>query len=120
MDIQLQICELINNLSPRWTTSHVKGHQDKDKNQYLSWEATLNVRADALATLAKENLVYKYIYPKPVAYPASEINLFIDDKIITKAYGTALTRAFTTGDLRTYITTKFKWKEDVCDTLDWF
>jgi len=120
MDIQLQICELLDNLSPRWTTSHVKGHQDKNKNQYLSWEATLNVRADALATLAKEDLLDKYIYPKPVAYPASEINLFIDDKIITKAHGTALTRAFTTGDLRTYITAKFKWEEDVCDTLDWF
>ena len=80
----------------------------------------MNVRADALAILAKEDLLNKYIYPKPVAYPASEINLFIDDKLITKAHGTALTRAYTTGDLRTYITTKFKWKEDVCDTLDWF
>ena len=50
----------------------------------------------------------------------SEINLFVDEKLVTKAHCTDLTRAYTTGDLRKYITTKFKWNEEVCDTLDWF
>eukprot|EP00957_Ditylum_brightwellii_P176870 13472749-Ditylum_brightwellii.AAC.1 len=52
-DIQAQIEQVLTDLQAMWPIAHIKGHQT---GWNLSWEAKLNIEADALATDAKEVL----------------------------------------------------------------
>ena len=87
-----------------WNTSHVKGHQNDTKSEHeLSWEEKLNIRADIIATKAKDRLVRGKMSAQTVAMPHSRINLFINDTIITKKFDTAIYRAWSTRALRKYL-----------------
>ena len=46
MDVQLQIEKEISHLSNNVQSFHVKGHQNNMEHKPLTWEATLNIRAD--------------------------------------------------------------------------
>ena len=119
MDVMLQICYYLDKLMPQWRTTHVKGHQDDEMEiACLSWEAQLNVRADALATEAKDK-IDSYVPPEGI-YMHSNAMLFIDGKMRTKHYAKAIQRASTTGNLRQYLEKKFQWEPGVCDDIDWF
>ena len=121
MDIQLQINETLKELNVQYSSAHVKGHQDRTNTlSSLTWEARLNIRADSLATTAKEEITHSNKSTNPISYPASKINLYIDDNLITKHYPKAILRAHTTGAMRQYLEKKFKWDTQVCDTIDWF
>ena len=103
MDVVLQICEFMHELTGNWSTDHVKGHQDRGNQTDLAWEAKLNIRSDELATEERNNLMKNVPVTKPVAYPASAINLFVGNELVTKRYSNAITRAWTTSDLRHYL-----------------
>ena len=102
MDVVLQICECMYELTSNWSTEHVKGHQDRSNRTDLDWEAKLNIRADELATEEKK-LMKNVPVTKPVAYLESVINVFVGNELVTKRYSNAITRAWTTSDLRHYL-----------------
>ena len=119
MDVMMQICYHLDHLLPNWSTSHVKGHQDKHGSIHtLNWEAQLNVRADALANEAKQ--MRRINSPPQTVYFRSNAVLFINGNMITKNYSKAIQRASTTGYLRQYLEDKYAWRNDICDIIDWF
>eukprot|EP00957_Ditylum_brightwellii_P126365 9633389-Ditylum_brightwellii.AAC.1 len=80
MDVQLQIEETIDHLKLHISANYVHGHQDSKHNKKqpntkiskrLSWQATLNILADQLATQACGMLCNKNtkdtFYPLPAA-----------------------------------------------------
>ena len=120
MDIQLEISYYLEQLNLTLSSNHVKGHQNKSKSAtLLSWEEKLNVRADQLATFMRLKLERKGV-SQEICMPHSRINLFINNKLITKRFGRAMMRAWTTQDLRVYLENKYNWGSTICDELDWF
>ena len=117
-DVQMQIMQTIRELDTVMPTLHVKGHQDKDiPESELSYEARLNIQADILATRAWKHHKCGH---KHVHYPASECSLFINNKVITRAYRVQMRRAYSSHNTREYLMDKFHWSSDTITTIDWY
>eukprot|EP00957_Ditylum_brightwellii_P002894 221649-Ditylum_brightwellii.AAC.1 len=84
-DVQAQIEATYNSMGITLKKNHVKGHQDREettakdyqqrirkgqgRKKELSWEATLNIAADKLATKARKMIAPK-MRKEQILYPA--------------------------------------------------
>jgi hypothetical protein len=118
-DVQMQIMHTIRTLDTEIPSIHVKGHQDDDDTpiEQLSYESQLNIKADLLATKAWQQ--YRCGHPL-VHYPASKCSLIIDNEAITRSYRTTMRKAYSSQEIRQYLTKKYKWKKETCTTIDWY
>lgn len=121
MDVEFQILEEIRQLESRgfrfMPIQHIKAHQDKDKCfEDLSWEAQLNVTADALATSMSQQSYYNIPYS---IFPTTKIQLRLDDQAITSNYKECLRTAYLTQDMHEYYQQKFNWESSVVDDIWW-
>ena len=91
-DVQLQIEAILQDLNMTWTTQHVKGHKTSPD---LPWEAILNNRADALATLERDSLSQKHTAEHICHYSDTHIHLTINGQLITQAVQRELQEAYT-------------------------
>jgi hypothetical protein len=118
-DVQVQIEHTMEELKTKFPTLWVKGHQEPKDDEELPWEAQLNIEADALATEARNE-----INEGPTTtfhqYPASRVMLYIDGQPITRNISKAIRNAWTTQDLREYMTQQFGWKKCTADNIDWY
>jgi hypothetical protein len=72
-DIQMQIMEMIRTLDIEIPTLHVKGHQNDHKEMHkLSYKAKLNIKADMLATKARQKHKKGHNF---IHYPAAQCSL---------------------------------------------
>eukprot|EP00957_Ditylum_brightwellii_P033238 2518640-Ditylum_brightwellii.AAC.2 len=94
--------------------------EENNRNNNLTWEATLNIVADDLATAAYQRLSQT---PKkkgefhPIA--PERAYLYINSTPITKDYCNKIIQACSTQDLREYLTEKFGWKSNTSDLVEW-
>jgi hypothetical protein len=110
---QLQVAELNSMLI---SIFHIKGHQDKNtKVEKLSRPAQLNVKADELATEASKQ---DYI-PDYYKFPASKVNIYINNIAITSNTSNIWRRAHLSQDFREYITKRHKWKINTAAKIWW-
>lgn len=118
-DVQMQIMHTIRTLDTEIPSIHVKGHQDDDDTpiEHLSYESQLNIKADLLATKAwqQNKCGHKFVH-----YPASRCSLIIDNEAITRSYRTTMRKAYSSQEIRQYLTTKYKWQKETCTTIDWY
>eukprot|EP00957_Ditylum_brightwellii_P113992 8690628-Ditylum_brightwellii.AAC.1 len=104
------------NTEHHWCIDHMNRHQGKEN---LTRQAELNNVADALATCAKENMTQNKHYLQPTAYPSSQVNVYINNKIITCNNECKIQQAFTSRELREYMEEKLKWHKLITNTIDW-
>ena len=119
MDIQCIIDSLIVENIFDIEVTHVKGHQDTKKQGTLTWEETLNVRADQLATMARfENKPLTYLQ-QCSWHPNSVIQLFINKQPINKWLNSSIHQALTSDSLLNYLRTKLTWTHSTYQEVDW-
>eukprot|EP00978_Attheya_sp_CCMP212_P027776 scaffold93923_cov54-Attheya_sp.AAC.1 len=91
-------------------------HQTPKEGEELPWEAILNIEADDLAKKNKAAGQDDNFYQ----YPASRVMLYIAGKPITRNIAKEIRYAWTSQDLREYMTDKFEWKQTTADLIDWY
>ena len=91
----------------------VKGHQNL-QNPKTTWEAKLNHKADRLAAQAHQQPTHPGYLP-----PGYKVILYIQDEPITTKYSQEIIRASHTPEIREYYRKKYKWTDDIMETLDW-
>jgi hypothetical protein len=117
-DVQMQIIQTIHAIGIELPTLHVHGHQDKNtESNNLTYEATLNIEADLLATRAWQ---HHYKHHEHVHYPASQCTLYINKLAVNRSYRAYLRRAYASHDTREYLMDKFKWDQSQCERIDWY
>jgi hypothetical protein len=118
-DVQMQIMQTIRLLDIEIPSIHVKGHQDDNKSpiENLSYESQLNIKADALATKAWEQNKCGHPF---IHYPDSKCSLIIDKAAVTRAFRPTMRKAYSSQEIRQYLTTKYEWRQDTCTTIDWY
>jgi hypothetical protein len=117
-DVQIQIEQTMAKLHKTFPTRWVKGHQTPKEDEELPWEATLNIEADNLANEARDETA-----DQPDSffqYPASKVMLYIRGQPITRNIAREIRFAWTSQDLRQYMTDKFNWKPKTADLIDWY
>eukprot|EP00957_Ditylum_brightwellii_P173188 13184255-Ditylum_brightwellii.AAC.1 len=129
MDVQLQIKDTIANLKLQIFANHVHGHQDSTQkmkqlntriSKRLSWQATLNILADQLATQACDTSYNKNIKENFEPLPAACAYLYINKRQITRNTRSTINTVWTTKDLREHLTQKFKWSSTTADYVGWY
>eukprot|EP00957_Ditylum_brightwellii_P090479 6890089-Ditylum_brightwellii.AAC.1 len=127
-DIQMAIEESIEELSIPYNCHHVRGHQDcrrkpkketkerqqncehmkNCKNKKLKWEATLNIKADDLATAAYNEL--KENNSQNTFYPISSVKayFYLNGVPIVKSYREVIIDAWVSQDYREHMEKIFK------------
>lgn len=122
MDIELAVIDEINKLNAKGITirpiRHVKAHQDDITPIYLlPREARLNVMADELATVARQELPFKSPrYQSPSVVTAM---LYINQQPITSKYQECIKDAYWTNKLFSYYKGKFQWDDQVIQQIHW-
>ena len=100
-----------------YSLHHVKGHQDSScKQKPLSVEAQLNIKADELATLQRRDGRSSNTMP---FLPGADIQLYIQQRLITTRIDRAIQFASTTPKLRLYMESKYDWDASTADRIDW-
>eukprot|EP00978_Attheya_sp_CCMP212_P003381 scaffold6995_cov66-Attheya_sp.AAC.3 len=116
-DVQTQIKVTMETLNTQFPTRWVKGHQKPKDGEELPWEASLNIEADNLAnddeTLAND-------HDTCFQYPASQLMLYINDLPITRNLAKETQNAWSTQDLREFMTINFGWEKGTSDLIDWY
>jgi ribonuclease HI len=94
---------------------HVKSHQDEGKsNKLLSYDAHLNIIADALASQQREQM------QKPVTKVTGDhCHLIIKDRYITRDSKKWLLQKAGEIPIQHYYKTKYGWSRSVFDSIDW-
>eukprot|EP00957_Ditylum_brightwellii_P124268 9472653-Ditylum_brightwellii.AAC.1 len=115
MGLLIQIEEIFAEIKFSLISHHVKGHQDKlskpsntknnedkdkKKDQKITWQAKLNIRADQLATEAKKELYNKSVKTNFTILPAAKAYLCIGTLPIMRHIREAITLAWSTQDQR--------------------
>jgi hypothetical protein len=118
-DVQVQIEQTMEELKSKFPSIWVKGHQTPKEDEELPWEAQLNIEADALATEARNEITDDSTATFH-QYPASRVMLYIEGKPITRNISKEIRNAWTTQDLREYMTEQFGWKKSTADDIDWY
>ena len=120
MDIQLQVQENLEKIFKDHhvtiQTKHVKGHQDRTGKK-LTWQETLNVKADSLADESKDARK-----PEEIPVPAQKISLWADGHMLTtKVKEQMRLRWGMTGNYSTqsFLCKKYGWGNKLIDTIDW-
>ena len=96
-------------------SSHVKGHQDRHPKHPLSWEETLNIRADELAEHARTTLKS----PPFQICPAVQATLYMNGEPITRDMKWELRNAWAASEQQKCCTNRFKWTNTVHNDMDW-
>jgi hypothetical protein len=117
-DVQSQIEATMHKLQITFPSQWVKGHQEPKDGEELTWEAKLNIEADALATEARNETSNDSIIFHQ--YPRSKIMLYINGTPITRNLAKEIRNAWTTQDLREFMTEHFGWETTTGDTIDWY
>eukprot|EP00957_Ditylum_brightwellii_P205773 15345335-Ditylum_brightwellii.AAC.1 len=115
-DVQAQIEQVLTDLQATWPIAHVKGHQT---GWNLSWEAKLNIEADALATESKETLSMQARNLSPPLYPACHIGVYLNGQLLTWQIQRELQQAYMQVELITHVQEKFKWTKTTYYAIDW-
>ena len=85
----------------------------------LKWQTHLETLALRMTTKALDSIKSDTPFQPYTTTPYGRAYLMINNALVTKQFHRAITRAWCTSDLRTYITNKFNWRPDICDDLDW-
>ena len=133
-DVQAQIEATYKSMGITFQTNHVKGHQDRedttaknhqqrlrqgqDGKKELSWEATLNIAADELATNARKKITPK-MRREQILYPACKAHLIINNENITRNIKQIIRQEWNLIDLRKDYRTRFGWTRTTFDSIDW-
>jgi hypothetical protein len=104
-DVQSQIEDTMKALKATLPSLWVKGHQEPKEGEELTWKAKLNIEADELANEARDETADDP--DEFYQYPASKVMLYIKGKPITRNIAKELRNAWTTQDLREYMTEHF-------------
>jgi len=97
---------------------HVKGHQDsKNKDEALSYEATLNIECDKCARINLETLPIN-TNPHPML-PASYPHLRIKDQTIVRQLADYIRENHRLPLYHNYLVKKFKWTNDIPNQIEW-
>jgi hypothetical protein len=117
-DVQVQIEETFKKLKTKFPTRWVKGHQKPKEGEELPWEAALNIEADDLANDAREETSdHDDAF---FQYPASQLMLYINNLPITRNLASEIRNAWSSQDLREFMTNNFGWKQGTADLIDWY
>ena len=120
-DTLMQIWETLQNFEAhnRPATSHIKGHQDKDKPYAeLSLPAQLNVDADALANqFIQENLDLDYGIAPMI--PTAQVQLHMTQGTITHKMKRFLRLGRTAPALEHHLKKKYDWSDETFQDIDW-
>jgi hypothetical protein len=113
-DILYSIIQLTRNIPiSTLKTKHIKGHQDRNNNTNLSYPATLNIRADVLATIALKN------DNVPIFPLLSNATLMIEGKQITASHNETIRKNFASIRTRKYLQDKHGWKDQTIEQIWW-
>jgi hypothetical protein len=93
--------------------THIKGHQDM-QTTIFSHPAVLNVRADALATIATNQKNISGELPQ-----FATAALYINGLVVTSKYKKYLRRNYLSMDMRDYLTHANQWKQSTVDIIWW-
>eukprot|EP00957_Ditylum_brightwellii_P170006 12940020-Ditylum_brightwellii.AAC.1 len=100
----------------KWSIHCVKGHQ---KGKDLVCKAQLNNLVDEMASLAQESLPLASRNRTPPLYPAGDIMVLINNKVITREIASKIHQTFTLQDIREYKEKTFQWNAATADSIDW-
>ena len=100
-------------------TKWVKGHQDIRPNEQLPLEARLNIKADALATEAKQDILDNIIPATEYMFPAGQVSLICDNKIVSSQEHHILRWRFSEFELHEYYARLFNVKTSQLHQVNW-
>jgi hypothetical protein len=95
------------------TVKHIKGHQDRD-NTPLTYNASLNVEADKLATKS-----LKLKKPKIITDTLAKASLFIHGLLVTSEHKRVLRKSYLSMDLRAFLESSNLWHNGEIDKIWW-
>ena len=116
-DVQAQVEAIYQELQINTPTRWVRGHQDKQKKK--SWEAVLNIRADELATEARNQITTKDRTTTMTLLPACNAHLVIKGAPITRKITKTIRDEWCEVEVRKYCKKKYKWTKTKFDNVDW-
>ena len=119
MDIQCAIDDIIVNDFYNIEILHVRGHQDQKANAPLTWLENLNIRADAIATSARNDCPPLTIKQQCAWHPSGAIQLFINKVPINKRMKTIIHQSLTSDSYINYLRNKFQWDHYAYNEIDW-
>jgi hypothetical protein len=120
-DLIAEIQRIRDTLDLPFDPTHVKGHQDDDKEyDQLSYPSQINVDCDTLAgdflTNPPDDLPARTSAP---FIPSSLAALYIDNCLVTTDYSNRIRLATNGAELRRYIIGKTHWTDYTFDSVDW-
>ena len=119
MDIQCAIDDIIVKYFYNIKILHVRGHQDQKATPPLTWLKHLNIRADDIATSARNDCSPLTLKQQCAWHPSGAIQLFINKVPINKWMKTTIHQSLTSDSYINYLRNKFKWDHYAYNEIDW-
>ena len=116
-DIIMQLAEELKTL-PNLKRHYVKGHQDsKKKKKDLTIPELYNIEADAEATIMRFQM--RQPAHTVIPFPASTVNIYIRNQVITSSLNTRLHEELTCADYWDYLESKYNWTTATRKLIAW-
>ena len=121
MDMLLAIKSHLNHLTVHYSIDYFKSPKKLIPIlKHLPWQKRLETLTTRMAIKALDNICMDTPFPSQDVTSSGRAFLYINQKLITKHFHSAISRAWCTSDLRRYLTHKFNWDSQICDSLDWY